>query len=179
MSYFMEIHVDGGCRGNGYPGSIGAAAAVFKYSGGEHQAWTRVLPSNPTPTNQRAELTAIILALEQALQLYSNLNFSSTLDVKIFSDSRYAVGCMTQWIQNWRANGWRNANGQDVANRDLIEEANALNARLQGLGNVSYQWLPREQNQDADRYCNQAMDGEEDRRMREQQYGYEYQASRW
>jgi ribonuclease HI len=67
MVYVMEIYIDGGCRGNGQPGAIGAAAAVFKHRYG-HKAWTRVLPRYPPPTNQRAEITAIIMALQQALE---------------------------------------------------------------------------------------------------------------
>ena len=74
MVYTMEIYVDGGCRGNGQPGSIGAAAAVFKLRSGNQQAWTKALPQYPPPTNQRAEITAIILALKQALEKLAELH---------------------------------------------------------------------------------------------------------
>jgi ribonuclease HI len=74
MVYTMEIYVDGGCRGNGKPGSIGAAAAVFKQKWGRQKTWTRSLPQYPAPTNQRAEITAIIIALQQALAKYHDLD---------------------------------------------------------------------------------------------------------
>lgn len=158
MVYIMEIYVDGGCRGNGQPGAIGAAAAVFKKRNGKCDAWTKSLPLYPPPTNQRAEITAIILALEQALEKFEELDTNPYLDVKIYSDSRYAIGCMTNWIYKWTRNGWINAAGNEVANRDLIQEASHLDDRLKEEGDVEYIWISREENQLADRLCNENMD---------------------
>jgi len=158
MVYIMEIYVDGGCRGNGRPGSIGAAAAVIKKKYGKCDIWTRSLPKNPTPTNQRAEITAIILALELALEKLERLETNPYLDVKIYSDSKYAVECMSNWVYKWSKNGWINAAGYGVANRDLIEKASGLDDRLKEEGDVEYIWIPREKNELADRYCNEEMD---------------------
>lgn len=154
----MEIYTDGGCRGNGQPGAIGAAAAAFKKRNGAYLGWTRSLPRYPRPTNQRAEITGIIVALEQALDKYDDLDASPYLKVKIYSDSRYAVNCMTTWIYKWANNGWTNAAGYEVANRDLIQEASRLDDRLRELGEVDYMWIPREDNEYADSLCNQDMD---------------------
>lgn len=158
MVYIMEIYVDGGCRDNGQPGAIGAAAAIFKKKYEGYDAWTKSLPPYPPPTNQRAEITAIILALEQALEKLEELDTNPYLDVKIYSDSRYAIGCMTNWIYKWARNGWINAAGNEVANRDLIQEASDLDDRLKEEGDVEYIWIPREENQLADRLCNEDMD---------------------
>jgi ribonuclease HI len=158
MVYIMEIYVDGGCRGNGRPGSIGAAAAVMKKKFGKIEYWTRSLPIYPTPTNQRAEITAIILALEAALEKLEQLDTNPYLDVTIYSDSKYAVECMNNWIYKWTKNGWINAAGNEVANRDLIENASELDDRLKEEGDVEYVWIPREQNHLADMYCNEELD---------------------
>lgn len=158
MVYIMEIYTDGGCRGNGHWEAIGAAAVVFKLKYGRYKAWTQSLPSYPTPTNQRAELTAIILALEQALERYRELDGNPWLDVKIYSDSKYAVNCMTKWIYKWSNNGWINSAGRSVANQDLLEEASALDDSLKEEGEVKYIWIPREKNVTADRLCNENMD---------------------
>jgi ribonuclease HI len=158
MVYIMEFYVDGGCRGNGRPGSIGAAAAVMEKKYGKSEIWTRSMPSIPTPTNQRAEITAIILALEVALDKLEQLETNPYLDVKIYSDSKYAVECMSKWIYKWCKNGWINAAGNEVANRDLIENASDLDDRLKEKGDVEYIWIPREKNQRADQYCNEEMD---------------------
>ncbi|CZR64411.1 uncharacterized protein PAC_14309 [Phialocephala subalpina] len=140
MVYRMEIYVDGGCRGNGRPGSIGAAAAVFKFRSGGHTAWTRRLESgsDPAPTNQRAEITAIIIALQEALNKYHSLDSYPWLDMKIYSDSKYAIGCMNEWIYKWSNNGWINSQGYEVAYRDLIQKASDLDDRLKEEGDVRY-----------------------------------------
>ena len=63
-------------------------------------------------TNQRAELTAILRALDIAPR---------HRDVTIFTDSRYAIDCVTSWFINWRRNNWKNSHGKPVENKDLIE----------------------------------------------------------
>jgi ribonuclease HI len=66
-------------------------------------------------TNQRMELTAILKALE-----YIKDHRRVSEKVIIYSDSAYAVNCyLKEWYMNWQTNGWLNANGQEVANKDL------------------------------------------------------------
>ncbi|KAF2637585.1 ribonuclease H1 [Massarina eburnea CBS 473.64] len=157
----MEFYVDGGCRGNGTSNAIGAAACVMRLRHGDTETWTRDLPNgyyDPLPTNQRAEITAIILALEIALEKYDKLNRRPWLDVTIKSDSRYAVNCMTEWVYKWSTNGWINAKGGEVVNRDLIQKASDLDDRLKEEGDVQYVWIPRGDNMDADDACNDALD---------------------
>lgn len=92
MVYKMEIYVDGGCRGNGQPGSVGAGVAVFKLASGDMERYYEVLDdSYDPPTNQRAEITAIKVALEQALRKYDELDSYPRLNVNIYSDSRYVT----------------------------------------------------------------------------------------
>ncbi|CAJ2501168.1 Uu.00g040210.m01.CDS01 [Anthostomella pinea] len=158
----MEFYVDGGCRNNGYTNATGPAAACLMARSGSYWSKTRHLDRWPvTPTNQRAEIVAIIIALEWALERYDDLNGYPRLQVTIHSDSRYAVGCMTDWIYKWSQNGWVNARGNDVANRDLIQEASDLDDRVKELGRVDYVFVPREQNRNADEECNEALDEQE------------------
>lgn len=100
----------------------------------------------------------MILALETALERYYKLDSTPYLDVKIYSDSKYAIGCMNDWIYRWSNNGWMNSAGNEVANRELIEEASDLDDRLKEEGKVRYIWVPRSENRDADRCCNEEMD---------------------
>ncbi|KAL2838578.1 ribonuclease H-like domain-containing protein [Aspergillus pseudodeflectus] len=161
MVYTMEIYVDGGCRGNGKPWAFGAAAAAFKKRNGTFQGWYRALPSTPRPTSQRAEITAIILALQQVLAKHKELFSDPWLDVTIYSDSRYAVGCMTEWIYKWSKKGWVNSQGGEVANRDLIQWASNLDDQVKELGDVTYLYIPRAQNDYADDLCKQCLDEQE------------------
>lgn len=164
MVYTMHFKVDGGCRRNGYQDSIGAAAAVLIPLGGTHKFRTTFVPLGrkaELPTNQRAEISAIILALEMALEEYHALRNRPLLEVTIESDSKYAIGCMTEWIYKWSNNGWRNAAGNEVANTDLIVEAAWLEDQVRELGTVKYGWIPRAENRYADQLCNEALDEQE------------------
>jgi ribonuclease HI len=78
----------------------------------------------------------------------------------IYSDSKYAVSCMTEWQFKWRRNGWTNSLGNSVVNRDLIEKACALEDELEQSCNakIKYVWIPREQNALADESCKDALD---------------------
>lgn len=160
MVYRMNFRVDGACRGNGRPRAVGAAACVrylnrsatFSH---RHSYTTKVLPDRPTPTNQRAEIQAIVLALEWAFEKADELGGRTELDVIIYSDSKYAVGCMNEWIDRWRSNGWRNSKGDEVANKDLIKRASKLHDQID---TVRYIWVRRSENAHADRICNEALD---------------------
>ena len=158
----MNMKVDGGCRNNGYQGAVGAAAVVLekKYRG-RRQIWTQVLPGYPTPTSQRAELAAIILALEKAVEKVDELYNGPYLIVTIYTDSKYAHGCMTDWSYKWRDNGWVNAAGRDVVNQDLVKEALELEAAIERYGGeVEYIWIPRAENEEADAAVNDRLDEE-------------------
>jgi ribonuclease HI len=157
MVYIIELYVDGGCRGNGQPGAIASAAAVLRRRHSS-KTWTQNLPHYPVPTNQRAEISAIILGLEIALDVYNGLSDSPHIDVTIHSDSKYAVNCMNTWIPKWLNNDWTNSMGNEVANQDLLEEAWKLHKKVEKEGEVTYTWIPRASNTDADDACNEALD---------------------
>lgn len=63
-------------------------------------------------TNQRAELTAILRAIDIAPR---------HRDVTIITDSRYAIDCVTVWFINWRRNNWMTRDNKPVENKDLVE----------------------------------------------------------
>lgn len=150
--------MDGGCRHNGTNRACAAAAAVRMTRWKIHWRCEVLLGGSENSTNQRAEITAIILALEIALEKYEELVSSPQLKLTIFSDSKYAVGCMNEWIYKWTSNGWKNSRGEDVANQDLIRRASDLDDKLTELGTVKYVWIPRSENELADECCNDALD---------------------
>jgi ribonuclease HI len=159
MVYVMEIFVDGGCRRNGSVDAIAAAAAVRRFRwGAKYLHRERRLSDYRQVTNQRAEITAIILGLEMAMAHQKDLDTDPWLDMTIKSDSAYAVNCMTDFISRWSENGWINARGQPVANKDLIMEASRLDDEV--MGHVKYVWIPRSKNT-LDKHCNEEMDAME------------------
>ncbi|KAI0870810.1 ribonuclease H-like domain-containing protein [Hypoxylon argillaceum] len=158
MVYIMEFYVDGACRGNGKPGAIGAAACCYVRKNGSFDVRTKRLRRRPAPTNQRAEITGIIEALLWAFERSKKLHSSPWLDIRIHTDSKYAIGCMTTWIDKWANNGWVNSSGNEVANRDIIELAYEIEDMVKEIGTVSYKWIPRSKNTLADSYCNEMLD---------------------
>lgn len=90
------------------------------------------------PTNQRAELMAIMRAIQQVRKT------DADIAIEIFTDSKYAIGACTLWIHNWRKNGWKTTNKEDVLNRDIIEP---LSEMLQG---VEFHHVPAHTNKNDD-----------------------------
>lgn len=71
-------------------------------------------------TNQRMELSAVIEAFKNCLDLND-----SNKRIIIYTDSEYIIKSMTIWIKNWIRAGWkRNDKGKlvDISNIDLIKE---------------------------------------------------------
>jgi ribonuclease HI len=99
----VEVFTDGACRGNPGPGGWGA---VLRYKGKEKQ----LFGGEQETTNNRMELMAVINAL-QALTRSSR--------VRITTDSQYVKNGITQWIHNWKRNGWKTAGKKPVKNDDL------------------------------------------------------------
>lgn len=108
------IYTDGACFGN--PGPGGWAAILI-----DGPTEREIFGAEPASTNQRMELTAAIEGL-RALE--------GRRRAALYSDSAYVVNCFRdRWYDRWRRNGWRNAQGKPVDNRDLWETLLALSER--------------------------------------------------
>lgn len=107
----VQVYTDGACSGN--PGK-GGWGAILIFEGAEkelsgYEAYT---------TNNRMELTAAIEGLKV-------LKFPC--EVELYSDSSYLVNAFkSDWIGNWKLNGWQNSSKEEVKNRDLWEQLDAL-----------------------------------------------------
>ncbi|MFT3850067.1 MAG: ribonuclease HI [Propionivibrio sp.] len=106
----INIYADGGCRGNPGPGGWGvlmqAGALEKELCGGERDT-----------TNNRMELTAVIRALEA---------LKRPLTVSVHTDSQYVQKGISQWIHNWKRNGWRTSDKKPVKNADLWQILDGL-----------------------------------------------------
>jgi ribonuclease HI len=130
----VRIYTDGSSLANGQAGAVGGVGVYFgpgdRRNISEHLAGSK-------QTNQRAELTAILRALEVA---------PKDRKIVILSDSNYAIKCSNEWFIKWRANNWLNAARKPVENKDLIqkiienlEERQRINAhREQDVDNDDY-----------------------------------------
>ncbi|KAL1839989.1 hypothetical protein VTJ49DRAFT_952 [Mycothermus thermophilus] len=104
----VVVYTDGSSRGNG---KVGAAAGVGVYFGPNDPRNISERLEGLPQTNQRAELTAILRALESV---------DLDQDLEIRTDSKYSIQCVTEWYINWERNGWRTQGGP-VKNLDLVQ----------------------------------------------------------
>ncbi|MEW8049881.1 MAG: ribonuclease HI [Candidatus Thiodiazotropha sp.] len=109
MTQTVELYSDGACRGNPGPGGWGV---VLRY--GRHEK--RLFGGEPETTNNRMELLAVIRGLQ---------SLTKRSRVKVTTDSQYVKNGITQWIHNWKRNGWRTAAKKPVKNADLWQMLDA------------------------------------------------------
>lgn len=84
-------------------------------------------------TNQRAELTAILRALQVA---------PVGQNVMIITDSTYSIDCLTKWKDSWIRNGWKTAKGVDVLNQDIIKSTLArIQERKKAKAKTEFEWV--------------------------------------
>jgi len=137
----LIAYTDGACSGNPGPGGWGV---WLRY--GEHEK--ELCGGETHTTNQRMELQAAIEALKA-------LNKPST--ITIYSDSKYVIQGITEWIHGWKKRAWKNAAKQAVANQDLWEALDTLNHKHR----VNWQWVKghagNEGNEKADELARQGI----------------------
>ena len=109
----MYIYTDGSCINNGYKN---AKAGIGVYFGKDD---TRNISEKFTtrPSNQRAELYAII----RAILLLTPTEIKTKKNI-IYTDSMYSINCVERWCKNWIKNGWQTKNKKTVKNQDLIKQ---------------------------------------------------------
>lgn len=105
------------------------------------------LASGGPHTNQKAELTAVI----RALQIVRLRNVPCE-KISIFTDSKYAVQGLNDWIPNiWRSNGYHTAKKRVVVNADLFRSLDKeVSLSIKNGVPVTLEHVPREQNRKAD-----------------------------
>lgn len=115
------IYSDGACSGNPGPGGWGAVLIYGdkrrEISGGE-----------PLTTNNRMELRAATEAL---------LALKRSSRAELHTDSEYLRKGITEWINKWKANGWKTASKEPVKNADLwrlLDEARQRHT-------ISWHWI--------------------------------------
>jgi ribonuclease HI len=97
----IDMFVDGACLGNGKDGARAAWAWACASAGDQKITETHAesVPADQPQTNQYAELSAFAYA-------FLRLPPSKDQFVCIYSDSAYAINCISVWGPQWKANGW-------------------------------------------------------------------------
>lgn len=101
----LEVFTDGACS-LVKPTGLGPGGWAWAIQNGPERSGYE-----PSTTNQRMEMTAVLMALRQLPG-----------PMTIVTDSAYVSNCFRDcWYLKWRQNGWVNSTKQPVANRDLWE----------------------------------------------------------
>ena len=117
----IKIYTDGSCLEN--PGTGGWAAIIII------NKEKKIISGNQkNTTNNRMELLAPIEALK-------TLKINS--DIEIITDSKYVKLGITEWINNWKKNGWKTADKKEVKNIELWKELDSLVENF----NIKWSWV--------------------------------------
>ena len=104
------IYTDGACRGNPGPGGWGVLIEFGQLSrelyGGENNT-----------TNNKMELKAAIMALRE---------LKEPCEIILYTDSKYVLKGIEEWIHNWKKKGWVGANKKPIKNIELWKELDEL-----------------------------------------------------
>ena len=115
------IYTDGACKGNPGPGGWGVLILLeneqIELSGGSKET-----------TNNQMELTAVIKALNF---------FEKKIKVDLYTDSKYVMDGITDYIKKWKINGWQTANKKPVKNMNLWKILDELNK----LHDINWNWV--------------------------------------
>ena len=117
----IKIYTDGSCLEN--PGNGGWAAIII-----DEGKKAEIKGSKKNTTNNQMELIAPIQALKK---------IPKGSKVQIFTDSKYVKSGITEWIHNWKKNGWKTADKQPVKNKELWEELDLLANEFE----ISWNWV--------------------------------------
>lgn len=117
----VTLYTDGACRGNPGPGGWGV---WLKY--GDHER--EMHGGEEETTNNRMELMAAIKGLEA---------IKGSCQVELYTDSKYVLQGITEWMVNWKKNNWKTAAKKPVKNVDLWQLLDQESTRHQ----INWHWV--------------------------------------
>ena len=131
----VEIFTDGACRGNPGPGGWAALLVAGKQR-------KEVSGAESATTNNRMELMAAIGGLGALKRRCS---------VKLYTDSKYVLQGVTEWLPQWKARGWRTAARTPVKNQDLWEQLDTAAAAQ----DIEWHWVKGHSGHEGNEYVDQ------------------------
>ena len=126
----IYIYTDGAASGNPGPGGYGIVMISGKYRRELAEGFTFT-------TNNRMELLAVIVALEQIK--------SPGSAVLVTSDSKYVIDSVVKgWVFNWLKKGFKDKKNQDLWRRFL---------KIYKKHNVKFEWVKGHNNHPENERC--------------------------
>ncbi|XKL60336.1 hypothetical protein PGB90_001352 [Kerria lacca] len=112
---FIAVYVDGACSSNGQANAQAGVGVWF----GNNSPLNVSEPVTGSPTNNNAEIQAATHAIRQA-------NRAGIKKIRIYTDSKFLINCMTQWISKWKNNNWITSAKEPVKNKDSLQELDSV-----------------------------------------------------
>ena len=139
----IRIFTDGACRGNPGPGGWGV---VLRHGDNERLLYG----GESMTTNNRMELTAVIRALE---------TLKYPCHIELYSDSKYVLQGISEWLPNWKQRNWRTASKKPVMNMELWQRLDELASQQKS---INWHWVKGHSgdpsNELADQLANRGID---------------------
>ena len=136
------IYTDGACRGNPGPGGWGVLIEYGELS-------KQLYGGDASSTNNKMELTAAIMALRE---------IKEPCEVILYTDSKYVINGIEDWIHNWKKRGWIGSNKKSVKNIELWKELD----KLRHEHTIKWNWVKGHSgdpgNETADMLANRGID---------------------
>ncbi|KAI0195293.1 hypothetical protein EV127DRAFT_420622 [Xylaria flabelliformis] len=172
----LIVFADGACPSNGMSSAVNSSIGVYFGPQSRYNISER-LNNDGTPTNQVAEITAAIKALQQVSRSveparrtlirgsFPRIKKDKFIRIKGFrlivaTDSSYVVECMSNHIEKWSmVDGiYRNEQGGAVKNSDGFAKLTHAVEKLSMVGvQVAWYHVPRQFNKEADGLARSAL----------------------
>ncbi|TRX90786.1 hypothetical protein FHL15_008365 [Xylaria flabelliformis] len=172
----LIVFTDGACPSNGMSSAVNSSIGVYFGPQSKYNISER-LNNDDTPTNQVAEITAALKALQQVLRnveparrtlirgSFPRIGKDRFIGIKRFrlivaTDSSYVVECMSKHIEKWSmVDGiYRNEQGGAVKNSDGFAKLTHAVKELSMVGvQVAWYHVPRQFNKEADGLARSAL----------------------
>ncbi len=136
----LVVYTDGGARNNPGPAAIGVVITQ------EDQTLKKYSDFIGQATNNQAEYQAVIFALKKIKLLFGKKK-SKTMEIEICLDSQLMVKQLNHQYK--------------IKEKDLQLLFLKVWNLILDFGQVSFKHIPRQQNKEADRLVNQALDNQE------------------
>jgi ribonuclease HI len=143
----MLMFVNGSSLNNGSRNARAGYGIVFAPPEKDSPIFSRLEQDGHPQTSNRAELRAVLISL--SLRFWLEEGFSR---IVLACNSEHVVKGISEWIFNWRNNGWKTAVRKPVTNQDLWKELEEKLREMEKSGMLVQFWkIPREWNE-ADKY---------------------------
>ncbi|KAL6260688.1 hypothetical protein P5V15_008211 [Pogonomyrmex californicus] len=117
---YVNVFTDGACSSNGYKNARAGIGVWFQ----DNHPLNVSQPVEGRPTNNMAEIQAVTIAAKQAKK-------AGIKKLKINTDSKFLISCITQWMPKWKKQGWKTIQNKPVINKtELLEMEKELESLI-------------------------------------------------